>query len=74
MGLLTVPIKIGIVSRGILISACLALAQFNSDLDPSMATPQLQRGISMGFMIIPAVVILIGAIILAFGYKLDQER
>ncbi len=39
-----------------------------------MATPQLQRGISMGFMIIPAVVILIGAVILALGYKLDQER
>ena len=73
MGLLTVPIKIGIVSRGILISACLALAQFSSETDPSMAAPQLQRGISMGFMIIPAVVILLGAIILALGYKLDQD-
>lgn len=72
MGLLTVPIKIGIVSRGILISACLALAQFSSETDPSMASLQLQRGISMGFMIIPAVVILLGAVILAFGYKLDQ--
>lgn len=73
MGLLTVPIKIGIVSRGILISACLALAQFSSETDPSMASLQLQRGISMGFMIIPAVVILLGAVILAFGYKLDQD-
>lgn len=73
MGLLTVPIKIGIVSRGILISACLALAQFSSETDPSMASSQLQRGISMGFMIIPAVVILLGAVILAFGYKLDQD-
>lgn len=70
MGLLTVPLKIGIVTRGILISACLALANFSSEIDPSAAGEQLQRGISLGFMIVPAVVILVGALLLAFGYRL----
>lgn len=73
MGLLAVPVKVGIIMRGILISACLALANFNADIDPSAATEELERGISMGFMILPAAVILVGALLLAFGYRLKQE-
>ena len=73
MGLLAVPVKVGIIMRGILISACLALANFNADIDPSAATPALERGISMGFMVLPAIVILAGALLLALGYRLKQE-
>ncbi|HIX29706.1 MAG TPA: MFS transporter, partial [Candidatus Blautia stercoravium] len=73
MGLLAVPIKIGIIMRGILLSACLALAGFDPALDPSAATEELQRGISVGFTVLPASVILVGALILGFGYRLKQE-
>lgn len=73
MGLLAVPVKVGIIMRGILISACLALANFNADIDPSVATKELERGISVGFMVLPAIVILAGALLLAFGYRLKQE-
>lgn len=74
MGLLTVPLKIGIVSRGILISACLALANFSADIDPAAAGVELQKGICLGFMVVPAVVILVGAITLAFGYRLSPAE
>ena len=37
------------------------------------ATPALERGISMGFMVLPAIVILAGALLLALGYRLKQE-
>lgn len=73
MGLLAVPVKVGIIMRGILISACLALANFSPDIDPSAVTEELERGISIGFMILPAAVILAGALLLAFGYRLKQE-
>ena len=73
MGLLTVPIKVGIIMRGILISACLSLAHFDVGVDPLASTEEMQRGISIGFMILPALVILAGAAILGFGYRLKQE-
>lgn len=73
MGLLAVPIKIGIVMRGILIAACLALVNFDPNINPASAGVEIQRGISAGFMVLPAVVILAGAVILQFGYKLKQE-
>lgn len=73
MGLLAVPVKIGIIMRGILISACLAVAGFRVEVDPAAATTELQKGISVGFMVLPAVTILIGALLLAFGYRLEQE-
>lgn len=73
MGLLAVPVKIGIVMRGILIAACLALVKFDAAISPELADADLQRGISAGFMVLPAVVILAGAVILQLGYKLKQE-
>jgi len=73
MGLLTVPLKIGIVFRGILISVVLGIAGFDAAIDPSLADAALQSGVSIGFMIIPAVVAIFGAIALAFGYRLTRE-
>lgn len=74
MGLLTVPVKVGIVMRGILISAALAIGGFSADIDPAAASTAVQRGICIGFMIIPAVVIFIGSLALLFGYRLDENR
>lgn len=74
MGLLTVPLKIGIVARGVLISAILALAGFNANISAAAATTELQRGISMGFMIVPAIVMVVGTLMLAFGYKLSNDK
>lgn len=74
MGLLTVPVKFGIVMRGILISAALAIGGFSATVDPSQATEQMKRGICIGFMIIPALVVIAGAVILAFGYRLGREN
>ncbi len=74
MGLLTVPVKVGIVMRGILISAALAIGGFSADIDPATADAAVQRGICIGFMIIPAAVIIIGALVLLFGYRLDKKN
>lgn len=75
MGLMNIPIKVGVVSRGLLIGACLAFAGFDAaTADPGNTTAQLERGISMGFTLIPAIAVALGAIIMIFGYKLTRER
>ncbi|MCI8591467.1 MAG: MFS transporter [Lachnospiraceae bacterium] len=73
MGLLTVPLKIGIVMRGILIGTALAIGGFSADIDPATAGEAVQRGICIGFMVIPAAVIAVGALVLMFGYRLDKK-
>ena len=55
MGLLTVPLKFGIVMRGILVSVALGTGGFSADIAPATASAPVQRGICIGFMVIPAV-------------------
>ena len=74
MGLLTVPLKFGIVMRGILISVALAIGGFSAAIAPADATPQMLRGICIGFMVIPAVVVLVGALLFQFGYRLTPPK
>lgn len=73
-GLQNVPLKVGVVTRGIVISACLAIAAFNPSIDPSAATPELMKGICLAFMVIPACALVIGAVLLAFGFKITKEK
>ncbi len=73
-GLQNVPLKVAIMTRGIIISACLAIASFNPNIDPSEATTKLMKGICLAFMIIPACALIIGALLLMFGYKLTKEK
>lgn len=74
MGLQNVPLKVGVLTRGIIINACLALAAFSADIDPTAATTQLMRGICVGFMVIPAVALIIGAVLLLFGFKITRDK
>lgn len=75
MGLMNIPIKVGVVSRGLLIGACLSFAGFDAaTANAAETTAQLERGISMGFTLIPGIAVAIGAIIMIFGYKLTREK
>ena len=73
-GLQNVPLKVGVMLRGISISACLAIAHFTPGMDASQATVELQKGICLGFMIIPACALLLSAVILLFGFKITREK
>ena len=42
-GLQNVPLKVGVMLRGISISACLAIAHFTPGMDASQATVELQK-------------------------------
>lgn len=73
-GLQNVPLKVGVVFRGIVIASVLALGGFDAAIDPAQASVSLQEGICLGFMIIPAIVLVIGALLLLFGFDLTKDK
>ena len=73
-GLQNVPLKVSIMTRGIIINACLAAAAFSADIDPATATPALKRGIALAFMGIPCIALSIAILLLVFGFRLTKEK
>ena len=73
-GLQNVPLKVSIMTRGIIISACLAMGNFSTDIDPAQAPEELKRAISIGFMVIPAAALIIAVVALLFGFRLTREK
>ncbi|MGN0363262.1 MAG: MFS transporter [Bilifractor sp.] len=73
-GLQNVPLKVSIMTRGIIISACLAAGAFKSDIDPAAATDQLKTAISAGFMMIPAIALIVAVLCLTFGFRLTRDK
>jgi len=73
-GLQNLPLKVGVVFRGIVISTCLALASFNPNIDPADATVELKKGICLAFMVIPAGALIVAAVLLAIGFKLTKDK
>ncbi len=73
-GLQNVPLKVSIMTRGIIISACLALGKFTTDIDPASASTELKRAISLGFMLIPAIALIVAVVALLFGFRLTKDK
>jgi len=73
-GLQNVPLKVGVMARGIIISASLAAANFDSSIDPAAATEPLKKGVCMAFMLVPALALVIAAVLLLLGFKLTKEK
>lgn len=73
-GLQNVPLKVGVMTRGIIIATCLALVNFDPKIDPATATVELQKGICMAFMVIPAIALILAAVLLAVGFKITKAK
>ncbi len=74
MGLSNAPLKIGIIFRGILITALLAAVGFDAALiDPATTSVLIKQGISMGLTLIPGIMCALGALLLLFGFRLRQK-
>jgi len=73
-GLQNLPLKIGVVARGVVIAFCLSLANYNPDIDPASASVELQKGIALGFMLIPAIALGFSVLLLFFGFKITREK
>ena len=73
-GLQNVPLKIGVMTRGIIITGCLAMANFSKEIDPAAASEGLQKGICVAFMVIPAIALVVAAVLLMFGFRLTKDK
>jgi GPH family glycoside/pentoside/hexuronide:cation symporter len=73
MGLQTVPLKVGVILRGIVVAASLAAANFDAKIDPAKASVELQKGVTAAFALWPAIFVAAGFLILLLGYRLNKE-
>ena len=74
-GLQNVPLKLGVLARGIVITACLAVANFNADtVDLANVPVELQKAICLAFMIVPAIALVVAGLLLLFGFRLTKEK
>ncbi|MDO4262406.1 MAG: MFS transporter [Eubacteriales bacterium] len=74
MGFINIPIKVAVVTRGILISAVLAVTGFSATIAVEDATQSVKNGIAAGFTIIPAILVLLGLLAVTFGYHLTDDK
>jgi GPH family glycoside/pentoside/hexuronide:cation symporter len=74
MGLSTFPIKMAFVVRSFIINLVLGLVGFNAAIPASEATAELQRGISAAMLPVPGALMIIGMLILIFGYRITHKR
>ena len=74
MGLQNIPLKVAVLTKAIVITACLAAANFSADIDPATASEELKAGISVGFMIVPAAALIVGALFIIFGFRITKEK
>lgn len=73
MGLQNLPLKVANLVKAVVITACLAAVHFDSDIDPAAAGSALKNGVCLPFMVVPAAALLIGALLLIFGFRLTKD-
>ncbi|MCI8673702.1 MAG: Na+/melibiose symporter and related transporter [Lachnospiraceae bacterium] len=73
MGFLNVPIKIAVIGRGLLISTVLGITGFNPSIAVEEASDAVKNGIAIGFTVIPAILLVIGFLIITFGYHIKES-
>ena len=74
MGSQTIPIKIGLTLRGILVPLTLALVKFDPRIPASEATMELKRGIVTMLVGLPAIGTFLTALVFLFFFRLTKER
>jgi len=81
MGLMNLPLKVGVIARPVIITACLAAAKYDGATVTAaykagtfVPTAELSAGITNAFMLIPAICMVIGIVVLLFGYRLNKAR
>ena len=77
MGMQNVPIKVGVVIKSLLIGFAMGTIGGFIDADTVLQTgitPQLQEGVLVGFMLIPAILTAVSFILYLVGYHITPEK
>ena len=71
MGLLNLPVKIGVFFRGIVLTAALTAVGYTAAVKP---TPSLHQGLSVVFGVLPGILLIIAGLAILIGHKLTKEK
>lgn len=74
MGLMTLSLKVAVISRGTIIPFILATAGFVASADPATASKELTDAVVNVFVLIPGIFAIISGFIMAVGYRLSKEK
>ena len=77
MGLATVPLKVAIIGRSIIVNISLMAVGFNAIAireNPSLMTEELKKGITAAFALVPGIILVVGVLLMVFGYRLTREK
>ena len=73
-GLQNVPLKVSIMTRAIIINACLAAGGYVAGISAAEASDNLKKMISLAFMGIPAIALIIASVLLIVGFRLTKDK
>lgn len=73
-GLQNVPLKVGVMTRGIIINLCLAAGAFVAGIDAAETTEELKRWIAIAFIGVPGIALVIAGVLLAIGFRLTKDK
>ncbi len=74
MGLQTLPLKLAIFLKGLILPAVLAAVSFAPTMDPKTMSEAARQGLTTPFTLIPGIFCVVGALLLIFGYKLTKAK
>lgn len=74
MGLSNVPIKVGVVLRGVVINAVLAAGGFATGMTAADAPASLSHSISIGFTLIPAAIAAFSLILVTCFFRITPDK
>ena len=74
MGLQNIPIKIASLLKGIILPAALAIGGFSAQIATEDASESVRIWIANTLMGIPAILLLLGALVMIFLYRLPKEK
>ncbi len=74
MSLYNVPVKIGLTIKGFIVSAVLAMIAYDATATDAASLARFANGFNNGYMLLGAILTLVGILILAFGYHLNEKK
>jgi GPH family glycoside/pentoside/hexuronide:cation symporter len=74
MGLQTLPLKLAIFLKGLILPAVLAAVSFSPKLDPKTMSDGARQAIASPFTLIPGIFCVVGVLLLVFGFRLTKDK
>ncbi len=74
MGLSNIPLKVGSTLKSAVLTACLAVGGFNAKIPVEQASVAMKESIVLAMLVVPAALLILGAVLLAVGFRLPKDR